>query len=292
MWFGSDESHYDRRFDRYGDRYDDRYDDRFDHDEEWHDPDDYWFVSRQPLAVFLFIVPMIAAYELGAHYINTGSAEPVRNGADYWLRSGLARFGLSQPWLLPAVLLGGLAVWQVFGRYRWRVSAGTLVGMLAESLAYGMCLVLIGEAQEKIFREFEPVPVSTPQAAIALPDSVDLTQAISFLGAGIYEEVLFRAALLPLCFVLFRTVASRRVAICLAVVVSSLLFSGAHYVGAAGDNFNVFGFVFRAIAGAVFAIVMVLRGFGISVGTHAAYDILVGILLPANLLETWLSGGS
>ena len=40
--------------------------------------------------------------------------------------------------------------------------------------------------------------------------------------------------------------------------------------------FTWFAFVFRWMAGVFFAWVFVLRGFGIAVGTHTMYDILVG----------------
>jgi hypothetical protein len=43
----------------------------------------------------------------------------------------------------------------------------------------------------------------------------------------------------------------------------------------------LFSFVFRATAGVFFAGLFVVRGFGITVGSHAAYDLLVGILIPA-----------
>lgn len=280
MWFGYDDRRYDSRYDRY------------DGHEDWHDRDEYWYVAKQPLAVLCFLLPLIAAYELGAHYIATANAEPVRNGADYWIRSSLAHFGADQPWLLPAFLLGGLVLWQLVGQYRWKVTAGTMLGMLFESVLFGFCLVLIGEVQEMVFRELEPVPPDAPQAAIDVPHAQEWARAISFLGAGIYEEVLFRAAILPVCYLVFRVLATHGTAVFLAIVASSLLFSGAHYVGPAADGFNLFGFVFRAIAGAFFALVMVMRGFGITVGTHAAYDIFVGILLPANLLETWMSSAS
>ncbi|RPI83382.1 MAG: CPBP family intramembrane metalloprotease [Planctomycetaceae bacterium] len=282
MWFGSADRRYDGHFGHRHDRYD-RYDD-------WHDRGDYWHVAKQPLAILCFLLPLIAAYELGAHYISTGNADPVRNGADYWIRTSLADLGGDQPWLLPAVVLGALVLWQVVGQYRWKISGATLLGMLIESAIFGFCLVLIGEVQEMAFQQLQPVPHDAPRAAIDVPHARELTRAISFLGAGIYEEVLFRAAILPICYLVFRVLLPHGMAVFLAIVVSSLLFSGAHYVGPAADEFNTFGFVFRAIAGAFFAVVMVLRGFGITVGTHAAYDIFVGILLPAKLLETWMAG--
>jgi membrane protease YdiL (CAAX protease family) len=64
----------------------------------------------------------------------------------------------------------------------------------------------------------------------------------------------------------------------LGLVASSLLFAAAHYVGPLGDAFDLYSFTFRTLAGMFFAILFVVRGFGIAAGTHALYDVLVGLL--------------
>ena len=63
-----------------------------------------------------------------------------------------------------------------------------------------------------------------------------------------------------------------------AVTASALLFSLAHHAGTPGEAFTWFAFIFRWLAGVYFAWVFVVRGFGVAVGTHTAYDILVGWL--------------
>jgi membrane protease YdiL (CAAX protease family) len=66
-----------------------------------------------------------------------------------------------------------------------------------------------------------------------------------------------------------------------AIIVTSLLFAAAHYVGSHHDpiewrRFNFwFGFVSRTLAGAFFSVLFVCRGFGIAAGVHAGYDILI-----------------
>lgn len=253
-----------------------------------HVQDDYWHTSKRPMAILLFVAPLIAIYELSAHYTANAAGEQVRNGADFWLREALAGFGYNQPWLLPVFFLGVLVVWQLCGRFRWQVPLGTVLGMVFESTAFALCLILIGQTQQLILRELQSNVPEPPVAAIPIPSQSDLMRGASYLGAGIYEEVVFRAALLPICFGVFRIFVKRKSAIVLAVVGSSVLFSLAHYVGAAGEPFEWAGFLFRAIAGLFFAMVMVLRGLGVTVGTHAFYDIIVGIVLPAGVLDLWL----
>ena len=67
----------------------------------------------------------------------------------------------------------------------------------------------------------------------------------------------------------------KRTASVWAVILSSLLFSLAHYdlFSSVGDPFNPYSFVFRTLAGIFFATLFLKRGFGIAAGTHAMYDI-------------------
>ena len=101
---------------------------------------------------------------------------------------------------------------------------------------------------------------------------------LGFVGAGVYEEALFRLMLLPpVASCAERLGARRGLRIACAVILTSLLFSAAHYVGPHGEAFEAFSFSFRCTAGAFFAVLFVYRGFGIAAGTHALYDIFVSL---------------
>jgi hypothetical protein len=100
------------------------------------------------------------------------------------------------------------------------------------------------------------------------------------LGAGLYEELLFRVLLVPVLAWAARATlgTSAAVASALAVLGSALIFSAFHYIGPSGDPFTLASFAFRAIAGVWFSAVFVWRGFGIAAWTHALYDIGVLVL--------------
>ena len=235
---------------------------------------EYWLDSRRPLAALVFLAPLLLIYEVGVLWLGGPDPGAIRNGADCWIRYGFEQIGLDQAWLPPALIVSGLLLWHRYAGDTWRISGETLVGMLAESLLFAFFLVVIGQMTDFVFQSLGSPTLSVGPSAAA--------RAITFVGAGIYEELLFRLCLLPACFGLFRlTGTSTNWAAVLAVLTTSLTFSMAHYVGPAADEMRLFSFTFRTLAGAFFATLFCLRGFGITVGCHAAYDLLVGVLLAA-----------
>ncbi|MBX6312177.1 MAG: CPBP family intramembrane metalloprotease, partial [Isosphaeraceae bacterium] len=191
-----------------------------------------------------------------------------------WMRQALAAVGLSDPWLPPAALVVALLAWQAIEASDWRFSPACLVGMAAESLVLAIALIGLSKLVDLGFMRLEG---SASPATLATGAIHPIAPLIGFLGAGLYEEALFRLALVPLGFAVLRLLQVPAVlASTLAVSGSAFLFSMAHHAGAPGEAFTWFAFIFRWLAGVYFAWVFIVRGFGIAVGTHAAYDILVG----------------
>jgi membrane protease YdiL (CAAX protease family) len=232
----------------------------------------------------VFLAPLLIVYEVGVLWLGERRDVCVRNGADYWMRSWLQGVGLGQLFLLPGLVVAVLLIWHIAGKYEWRVSFDTLAGMLAESLLFAMLLVAAGQLQELVFREYlPPVAWLMQQNGVEVIEQAPLARLVGFIGAGIYEEVLFRLFLLQICYGVLRFLrATPRWAIILAVISTSLAFSLAHYIGPSADAFTLFSFTFRALAGLFFATLFAVRGFGITVGCHAAYDVIVGFLLASS----------
>ena len=87
---------------------------------------------------------------------------------------------------------------------------------------------------------------------------------------------MFRLILLSaVAWVIRSAGATNRASLIAAVIVTSLAFSAAHYqpFTAGGDPFHWFTFVFRFLAGVFFSVLFLLRGFGITAGSHAMYNI-------------------
>lgn len=246
---------------------------------------DYWILARRPLACLVFLLPLLAIYEAGVIWMGGANPAQVRNGADAWMRDLLGAAGAGFGFVLPVLVIVVLMGWHLRVRHPWRISGETLMGMFAESLLFAFALIVAGQLQNRAFEKLGnpeiPLAVRSSAAqATGLIGDETAARAITYVGAGIYEEVLFRLCLLPACFGLFRLLKLNKTwAAVLAMICTSLLFSLAHHVGPTGEAIRLFPFTFRLLAGLFFSGLFVLRGFGITVGTHAAYDLLVGLLL-------------
>lgn len=242
---------------------------------------DYWEQSVQPLNCLIFIAPLLLLYEVGVVWMGP---EAMRNGADVWLRGFLGGLGLGEYVLLPiatCVLLFGM---HHVTRKPWNWRSDVLSGMVCESFAVGLCVLALAQVYCYV-AEATPNPdtvaihnIATESALETTNSSTRVARMLSFLGAGIYEELLFRVVLLTGTFALCcRVGIDRDTALVFAILSTSLFFSAAHYklFCSVGLEFTWYSFLFRLLAGTVFSILYWRRGFGIVVGAHAVYDILV-----------------
>ena len=245
---------------------------------------DYWEQSRRPLISLVFILPLLIAYEAGVLLLGPQAA---RNGADVWLRQLLDGLGFAerlQYFMLPVITIGLLLGWHHLTHRPWTISRGVLFWMFVECGALAILLIGLAHLQGTLLQQLGwQIPRATVesamQASVTDGSKTLLGRIVGYFGAGIYEEVLFRLVLLATLWAMFRGWfgESKGPAI-LAVIFSSAIFSAAHYIGPHGEPFAIYTFLFRFVAGSFFAVLFVLRGFGVAAGTHAGYDILVGLM--------------
>ena len=95
------------------------------------------------------------------------------------------------------------------------------------------------------------------------------------MGAGIYEELVFRLIAFTLFNILFVDMLrmEKKAAYLLIVVGSSIIFSLYHYWSPQSAPFRWSDCIFRTVCGVYFGVLFVIRGFGVTAGAHAAYDI-------------------
>jgi hypothetical protein len=252
----------------------------------------YWPATRHPWSCVLFVLPLLVIYEVGLYFLGPMPVEPLRSGADQWLRSGLAAAGIAPLYGAPVILLLILLAWALFYREnRPSDPLGVWMGMAVESAIFAAVLFGVSRGLWPWFRSLggmlEGQNVAPSLAApLAIESMADgrptLATLVRYCGAGIYEETLFRllffSALLAACNL---AELPRLWSIALAALGSALFFAGAHNLGPQGEVFHGSLFLFRTLAGLFFAWLYCVRGFGIAVGAHAGYDVLVSLFSAA-----------
>jgi hypothetical protein len=237
---------------------------------------DYFRLSRTLTYSLLFVAPLFVLYEVGAAYLDRLERTSLRNGADVLLRSLLAAGGVRSTMAFTGVLLLLSVVLIAVERRRHHVPLrpGIFVGMLAESLAYALIFgAVVGTATQWVLRgtHLGLAAAAGPVSGLNVREGVVLS-----LGAGVYEELVFRVLLVGgLWGVLRSSGAGRRAAGVFAAGLAAIVFSAFHYVGPYGDPFTLSSFLFRFLAGLAFSVLFLTRGFGVTAWTHALYDVIL-----------------
>ena len=120
----------------------------------------------------------------------------------------------------------------------------------------------------------------SPRLAATLEQEGILARFVMSLGAGVYEEAVFRLGLLTAFGALFEKIFrwGRWLALPAALLLSSIAFSAVHHIPPHGDPLSLGIFTFRVLAGAFFGVLFWFRGFAVAVYTHAFYDVYVLLL--------------
>jgi hypothetical protein len=222
-----------------------------------------------PIDDLALTLPVFLGYHLGVAFL------PVRNAADL-VTHELVKFAENS-------MAGYIALTVILG------------------LGYAAVLLVLGREQHLRWERFAVVALEGVLYAVAMrlaagyvvgkmslaavdPTATPLAGLVTSLGAGFYEELVFRVLGfgfgVKLVYLLFGIQGGpRRFVAGLAwALITAVAFSGWHYVGEFGDPFELRSFVFRAVCGLAFVAIYALRGFAPAVWTHALYDIWVLVL--------------
>jgi hypothetical protein len=236
-------------------------------------PHGYLRESRRPLQILLFLLPLIVAYEIGLSLILRSEDGIVTNLAHRTILRVFTSMGVSDT---GGLLLGGVAivvvllVWHLLVREPWRWSLPTAGLMAVESLLLALPLLLLAQAINDLAL---PMSTVTEWSSLGLPAQMTIS-----VGAGLYEELLFRMTLIAVVHTLLVDVgkASHAVGALVAVLVSAAAFTWYHPLESAADPGRIswHRVIFYFSAGLYFGAIYLWRGFGIVVAVHALYDVL------------------
>ncbi|MFA5239222.1 MAG: CPBP family intramembrane glutamic endopeptidase [Phycisphaerae bacterium] len=282
--------------------------------------DSYFERTSRPIYAILFLLPFIIFYEAGTLFISTellGRYWQGRVVAFSWLQNCLMYLGFGSKfgWVAtPLAVVVILLALQITSRKSWRFWFMDILPMTVECVLLAVPLIVLSMV---LSSSTQPQPDDSGQfannstqiqagavlkcssvvPAYSVEDGGEdspeiaegdgkwqeiLANVVTGIGAGIYEELVFRLILIIVLMTVFQHIfrLGHGVSIILAVCISSALFGAYHHIIYMGGRFiqsspfNWPEFSFRTIAGIYFALLFAIRGFGITAGAHAFYDII------------------
>ncbi len=226
---------------------------------------DYHRRSRALPVSLLAILPLLAVYEIGILVTRS----PVQNHAGLLVRRMIGLLGMNAYLGLTAAV----AVTFLLALFAKRIGSARDFRdywlMLLEAVVYAAVLGPLVHLLEG----------GLPRLAAGDGVPGKSLRVILYLGAGVWEELVFRLLLLGgFVWIATRVAHGNRVVFSvLGLLVSGALFALFHHVGELGEPFVARVFVYRLLSGAVLGTIFLLRGLGVTVYTHAFYN--VGVLL-------------
>ena len=227
--------------------------------------------SKLPLQILVFLLPLIVAYEIGLALVLRSSEGVLTNKAHETILRFFDIFGLPASgglFLGGAAIITVLVVWHILAGDPWEFDAQTPAIMAVESTVLTVPLILVGLL----------IAGGGSAAAAASMNVAELSLgprlAIS-IGAGLYEELLFRMLLIAVVHTLLVDVGktSHFTGAAVAVGISAVAFAWYHPITSVAEA------LFYFVAGLYFGAIYVVRGFGIVVAVHALYDVIVVTLM-------------
>jgi len=228
--------------------------------------DSYSRDIHKPLYCLLFVLPLLVVFHL---YMGMG-----RSGllAEHDLGRVLSYFGATAGFLPPLAVLTVLFVQHLVKRDRYDFKLRVFGGMVVESVLWVIPLAAISGLTARVFA-----------TAAATAPALRLEYALAGLGAGVYEEFIFRLVFIGLIILLGVDVFGLpKVPVAVfAVIATAILFSLSHLnvpFFSGREEFDAGTFAFRMMAGICLGTIFLLRGFGIAVGTHVVWNVYVYVI--------------
>lgn len=281
----------------------------------------YFERTSRPIYSLVFLLPFIIFYELAVIFMSSSLLQESNVLVDtfVWLQK-LMQFIRIDPkftWLLPPlVVVIFLLALQITCKRSWKFRLMDIIPMNIECVLLAVPLIFLGllinssgiagnpegMSNQVVFPENSHNSAvrctvrsnsieSSGSAESGFPGAENekinrlFTNIVTGIGAGIYEELVFRLILISGFMILFQDLLrfGKLESVILSVLLSAFLFSLHHNIDFitgqvnSSEPFHLPKFIFRTLAGIYFAVIFAVRRFGVTAGTHAFYNIIAVI---------------
>lgn len=227
-----------------------------------HRRESYAELTHRPRYGLVLVLPLLLVFHAGTAYLGY----PSRSRAHRDIRWLFDFFGVAGEYIPALAVVGALAAQHLLRRDRCDLSGRVLAGMLGESLLWALPLVMLDALVARAFAL--SAEAASRFAAVSGPI------LLFYVGAAIFEEFLFRLALISLALLVFVDLLGLKKEVISggAVVLGAALF-GLYHFSAAHRAFQWAEFAFLAGAGIYLGVIYLWRGFGVAVGAHICFNL-------------------
>ena len=232
----------------------------------------YFSNTKNILVSLIFIFPFVLLYEIICFFYFQGKNYQIRNSADVIIRDFFNLFGSFSDEIYSITLFAILLFIYFINKGKNKkisINYRYLILMFIEGIIFGFLLLLLLN------------DVSIFYISENLYRSDLLLNLYLCIGAGIWEEILFRLLLFSFLYKIIRSFFKGQdvFVLFLSIILSSILFSLFHYIGNNADFFTLNTFLIRTFGGIFLGLLYYYRGFGIVVISHISYDFIL-VSLP------------
>jgi len=224
----------------------------------------YLVSSRSIHYSLILTLPALVVYELGITILFRDTWFELRNSGEILLRSFFAELGLQNPYLILGLLTLIFLLVMIRG-YRIEqqpgIHADYYLYMLMESMLWGSLIYVVMQLFTRL-----PLQILTLEDKLA-----NLNLAI---GAGIFEELIFRMLIIGALLIIFQRGLqfNNWWANAGSILLAAVIFAAFHLFG---ETYSRPVFAQRVWGGILLGLLYRFRGYGISVYSHVIYNILI-----------------
>lgn len=227
---------------------------------------DYAHLVRKPINQLVIIAPLLLLFHVGSVFYGNRLLMP------RYIAIALEWFDINWPGVVGIVIIFTLLCQQITSKTRWHVNFGTIFRELLESAAWSLPLVAASWLTSLAYGEILP-EVESKKAQLC-------REILEAVGAGVYEEFVFRLLLIGLILLFFVDIAGLnklKVSI-IAIIFSAVFFSAAHFNEQQLTHLNtprMCRAAFLVVAGTLWGVLAVWRGYAMAACSHIWWNLLV-----------------
>jgi len=228
----------------------------------------YAALSRSPLHSLAFVAPLLALFHVSLIWVRLDSSLRALTHIELVFE----RLGNTASFLPAAAVALVLVVQHFAHRDRLAIHPGVLGCMLIESAVWMLPMIAILHLAGMLHVE------GMLAADTNMPETV-FQRTLLGVGAGVYEEFIFRLVLIGLIMLLLVDVLSlpKHVVAVAAVVVTAVAFGLYHPAVWGQGDFQWWLLLFYVVTGAYLGALYLGRGFAIVVGAHCLFNVYEAI---------------